>query len=375
MTGDRSTERSGIKDELLKQFDLYDTTVDVVSCWESFVEHSYRDEMDSLKFDRFPCIPDPRIDGKKLTPDFTVCFDKKYGIIGEISRTFPKEEEYFLKEMEQLLNYDGELSIKSDDGKECVPDTTDILLLIEGTAAPQIVNRIRGFVDEGKLGFNNNLIIMRYTFNQSSTFSRYEFQKEFHIGGTFRDSVLPGHCSLSKKFDEEYETLKVYPRHFAEIKSRKPICNDEPPPHYLATIFWHKFFADHICEEDYKDWRWGTASKIKSIVLEPYEFTRRVNERFNLDGDVRVKWVKDSLDFLCAAKLATYDHREKTYEVGFRDFKVSIGEKERYQNGLMARREVKELTYKFIDRYARYSKEDIKADGDEEKTHPTLLDF
>ncbi|MFW6048324.1 MAG: hypothetical protein ACOC87_03420, partial [Candidatus Natronoplasma sp.] len=132
-----------------------------------------------------------------------------------------------------------------------------------------------------------------------------------------------------------------------------------------ATLLWHRIFAGQISESDYRDWQWGSAQKIKSFTVEPYEFTREVNKKLKCEGDIRVKWVKDAFDFLCETDLAEYDEREETYDIKFRDFNIRVGEEGTYQDGMRIRKESKELTYKLIKRYEKKLQD--KEESDEEE--------
>jgi len=62
---------SDSREELLKEFSVYDKAVDIVSCWESSLNYIYAEEFDRFYFDRFPSLDAGE---KTLTPDFTVFF-------------------------------------------------------------------------------------------------------------------------------------------------------------------------------------------------------------------------------------------------------------------------------------------------------------
>lgn len=62
---------SGERTELLKEFQTYDKTVDIVSCWDAYLNFVYADKFPHFYFDRFP-----KLDTKEghVTPDFTAFF-------------------------------------------------------------------------------------------------------------------------------------------------------------------------------------------------------------------------------------------------------------------------------------------------------------
>ena len=86
--------------ELLKQFTVYDTAVDIVSSWEAVMNFTYANEFSNFYFDRFPSL---NTAGDDVTPDFTVFISENYGFIGEIKRTFPDERKAILSTLEALL--------------------------------------------------------------------------------------------------------------------------------------------------------------------------------------------------------------------------------------------------------------------------------
>lgn len=343
---------SDCREELLKAFNIYDTAVDIVSCWESFLTHSYHDEFYNFYFERFPEIPsvsDP------LTPDFTAYINNGYGIVGEIKRTFPNDQDHFRKELDQIEKYDSDLKLKTENDGRINPENIDIYLLISGSSAPQIGSRINTLVESGKLSFDNNLVLLRYNYNTTELKSRYEFQRVTELEMGFSDESLPDDISLSKSMGEDghYETLPVKPDHFFEHKVKKPICNDEPPGHYLATILWNKIFPNYLNNDQFREWQEGSIQKIIDIEDTVTGYKNNLN-KFIQDGNIQQSWVRKSLDFLCDAGLC---HQEDdSYVVEFTGLIRNVGSQSLSQNEENIE-EFKELAYKFVDRYCKYNED------------------
>ena len=53
--------------ELLKEFTVYDTAVDIVSSWEAIMNYTYADEFSNFYFDRFPSLD---TNGDDVNPRF-----------------------------------------------------------------------------------------------------------------------------------------------------------------------------------------------------------------------------------------------------------------------------------------------------------------
>jgi hypothetical protein len=341
------------QERLHKAFGVYDQAVDIISCWEAFLNHSYGGVFTDFHFDRFPTIP---TDGDAITPDFSVCFNDEYGIIGEVKRTFAEHDDGFSSNVEQLQRYDLDAGLLASDGSRVVPETIDILLLISGSASPQIGTRLNErLVEEEEHTFDNNPVLVRYQYNTSATISRYEFQRETQLDFEFRDDTLPNDIALSSKMGPagQYETLEVYPKHFTPLKVAKPICNDEPPGHYLATILWHKIFPEFLAEQQYREWYDGSAQKTMDIDVTLDELTSKVNDDYLRGGRIQRTWIRDALDFLSSANLADVTNTD-TYRIKFRGLVRDVGANN-FQEGTQERDQQQELASIFISRYCEFN--------------------
>lgn len=345
---------SDSREELLKEFSVYDKAVDIVSCWESSLNYIYSEECDQFYFDRFPS---PDAGDKTLTPDFTVFFDESYGIVGEIKRTFPDDREAILSELEQISRYDDDLGLKNAEGTQTVPETCDIVIIIEGSSAPQIGTRLNRIIKENEFNFTNNPVLLRYHFNQDALMSRYEFQRVTQLEFEFQDEGLDVDDSLSNILGEEgeYPTLSVYPKHFSSFKVRKPICNDTPPGPYLATFLWHKIFPEYLNEDQYEIWQATNGQKEIPIELSVDGLTQKVNNYMH-DGTVKQVWIRRALDFLCGADLAEKEQGDE-YSIRFMGFVQDVGE-ENIQEGSQELDQTQELADIFIHRYCKCVTED-----------------
>lgn len=350
------------------RFHVYDQAVDVVSCWESLLKYSYSELFRRYHFERFPSLPqDEKQDD--LTPDFTTFFNDEYGIIGEVKRTFPNDDVAFNSTISQISNYDRDLSLMTQNGDREIPSKCDIVLIISGSSAPQIGTRLREKIHEENIfSFDNNLILVRYQYNTGATLSRYEFQRVTQLEHEFRDSPLPEDISLSQNLGKSggYDTVSVYPKHFVPLKIKKPLCNDAPSKPYLATILWHKVFPTYLSSDDYREWQEGSAQKTIEFSDTVDGICNSLNEYMN-EGTARKQWVRDTLDFLVDANLAT--SRGQLYEIGFRDLVQNVGEGN-MQDRTQVLQQSKELAYVFIDRFCKYSDD---KDGDGETTNQSSL--
>lgn len=256
MSDNEGTHTSGCIKNLINDFKTYDQAVDVVSCLESVFKFGYKNWL--TYFDRFPYIS-----SSDLTPDFSVLLNKKYGLIFEVKRTFPKDDIGFKKEVEQLLSYDKKLEFKCDRlGRTLIPDTHDIVLIISATQSNQIFNRLNRLIEENlDFKFENNIIFMEYFYNTSDTEARYVFRKFMGVNREFRDTFLPEKERLEYILGECAGSLECYPRYFMQYKVNQVLCNDKPPELYTAVFLWTKIFYSYLSEEQKKDWARGNPKK------------------------------------------------------------------------------------------------------------------
>lgn len=348
--------------ELLKRFTVYDTTVDIVSSWEAIMNYTYADEFSKFYFDRFPSLD---TNGDNVTPDFTVFISGNYGFIGEIKRTFPDDRKAMLSTLNQIESYDNHLGLQNSDGDYIIPQTCDIVVLIEGSAAPQIGTRIQGIIAEGEgLDFENYPVLLRYTFNQDALMSRYEFQRVTELNFGFQDGQLDSENRLSHLVGEggDYNTLEGWPKHFKGFKTQKPLCNDTPPGPYLATVLWHKIFPGHLTEKQAEQFQATDGSKKLSINLTVDQLTDELNDYMH-DGRVRNSWVRQALDFLEGAELAEHKDGDE-YEIGYLGLVRNVGT-DSIQEGIDELDEIRELGRTFIRRYCEKKGEDEGQKTDE----------
>jgi hypothetical protein len=336
MSDDEDTLASKCIKSLINDFKTYDQAVDVVSCLESVFKFGYKNWLSY--FDRFPYIS-----SRDLTPDASVLFDEKYGLIFEVKRTFPKDDVGFKKEVEQLLSYDKKLEFKCDSsGRTLIPETHDIVLIISATQSNQIFNRLNKLIDEDQdFRFENNLIFMEYFYNTSDTEARYVFRKYMGKNRKFRDEFLPEKERLEYILGECSKSLECYPRHFMQYKVSQVLCNDKPPELYMAVFLWTKIFYSYLSEEQKKDWSRGNHKRIQNISINYNELCSNLNSNYIIDGNIRRGWIVDAICFLEAANLAKREPDDQAY-IHYRNLNKIIGNRHHISEDVAEKEEFSE---------------------------------
>ena len=331
---------------LVNGFTTYDQAVDVVSCIESIFRYAYKDEL--LYFDRFPSIPPTN-----LTPDFTVLFQGDYGLVFEVKRTFPQDDLAFEKEINQLLSYDNVIELKSsDDGQRAKPAIHDIVLVISADNSNEIFNRINHLLREkANFRFRNNIIFMEYFYNTNDSESHYVFRKFLGENRGFRDESLPEDKRLEYQLGEKGKSFKCYPKHFIKYKVNEVLCNDKPYELYMSVFLWTKVFYSYLDAEQKLEWNRGNPRKIQTIILKIDQLLANLNINYIPKGNVRKKWLTDTIDFLQDADLAVKDSDE-TATIYFCNLNKKIGGKAYFtSDGVAEKYEIGEYGRLIADQY------------------------
>ena len=264
----------------------YDQYVDVVSCWEAFLEFSYGSEYETFFFDRFPRIPAA---DKWVTPDFTAFFTEEYAMIFEISRTFPKGDAGLKKEMNQLFEYDTDIPVYN--GKEYVEvDDYDIILLLSGRDSFEIAQRISKYLEGENRKFSHNFIIMEYISNYMDTHPSYYFRKIPVLETTFTD-FFPDRTSLFKMVDLCLKSINVKIEDMKEYKINGVLCNDDPPSAYFAGYIWHKIMYSYLDEEQKRLWREKNPRLIIPVEMNIDDMKAKLKKSIK-NGRIRRKWIR-----------------------------------------------------------------------------------
>lgn len=263
------------------------------------------------------------------------------------------------------------MGLQNKAGDYVVPDTHDIVVLIEGSSAPQIGTRLQRLITDPEVKFDSQPVLLRYQFNQDALDSRYEFQRVTELEYEFQDEHLPVEKTLYNTIGEggDYTTLSTKPNYFKSYKVQKPLCNDAPPGPYLATFLWHKIFPEYLSEEQYEKWQGSNGQEKMPIPVTAEELQEKVNEYMH-GGTVRQNWIRRALDFLYEADLAR-DPKDTDEEgdtvIQFMGLVPELGSKQRRQEALEELNQTRELARIFIQRYCENTGEDEEPDVEEEK--------
>jgi hypothetical protein len=293
---DGQSDRVACEKKLKASFSSHDQAVDVVSCWHSFFDSIYSGKGDGLYFDRFP-----RIGASKLTPDFTMLFSDKYGIVAEVARSIDYDMDVLESKARQLKSYDVQMSLSAGRGHDAVvPETVDILLLLHTTYSNRGTKLLFDLLERRKeFKPENNLIVMDYDFSQSDAQTMYVFKKMlYEKNGYFRDSALPDEKRLEKMLGIEQKPLKCSPDKFVVNKATYALCNDAPCPIYLATRLWDRVLMLLLSDSDKVVWRQKSSTRTVGLKTSVDSIRQKIVNDIAPGCELSNECITSALEFL-----------------------------------------------------------------------------
>ncbi|MHB8968789.1 MAG: hypothetical protein ACYC5A_09555 [Thermoleophilia bacterium] len=220
---------------MLVGYSNYQQCVEIVCCWHSwFTKKGY----DGSSFDHYPSRKTAV--GNTITPDFVVDFPKNnYTLIGEVCR-LPDQQQGFEKSVSQAKSY-TEYS-----------DNTDVIMLIPLNDAAAAEKRMVANDLLGEEQESEPVVIISYARIDNDVVPKWIFSRPAGPRKViFRDTFLDDKHSLHNTFNVSLETITVVPKYVKRMLVNFPICNDDPPPLFLACVLWQRVFPGMLKEDKF----------------------------------------------------------------------------------------------------------------------------
>jgi hypothetical protein len=340
---------------LLKEFNDYDQTVDVVSCWQAFCRfrsthtHFYR-------FGKF------RTGNSDLTPDFAAA-DSQDGVnaasgslvcdIKKFPHPYPEGTDkqgqelaykIFGAAVEDVFKYAVPLTYVSD--RDSLPKLTfsehDIVLLTPSEIVDPVYKYLVGRVDKKPFNVGRPLVLVEYFYSQGDRLERYVFKwKQGEANSPFSNPTL------REQMVAKGLPLVVYPKHFLEYKVRYVLCNDPAPTIYLLVFLWLEVFLKILSPEQIEEWQTTSSTRVIEIEMSVDQVHSKLETEYS--APFSKNDVRRALDKLCELKRASLKNREQEiyviqfYNLSGRVFRDFPGE----QNGLVHKAKFKEYARVF----------------------------
>jgi len=236
----------------------------------------------------------------EVTPDFCIQDSNNKGIVGEVKKSFPKKQDFWMDDFKQLMSYDDDLlNWLTDSGKI---DDHEIVLLPEQSRARAVIRYFEEHKDKD-IKFTKNFIIIEFNRNDQAE-AYFFFRKEY---GSFKyfsviDSRLEEGVMVPLiKLMPIYEKIKLY--------------DSRPPLPYLIFLIWENVIMLRAStDEHFASLRRNsklpidiTIDEIVEELHDNYSFKKLNAGNSSHQPKVPTKsWVKESINALVSFKLAKW---------------------------------------------------------------------
>lgn len=227
------------REQLLREYREYDAKVDIVSSFEVFFRESTSLPATVAHFERFPRYKAP--DSRDVTPDFTVMFNDRTLLVGEISKLAREE-----RSLEDLLHQIGRYGTltqapsgpRAGGGHTLLDiEAVDVLVLVPDGESNAAIDRIDQAIEERRYGYapRQRPTVMGWSFDVAG--SRYIFKYDDRSNNP-RPRTHGREPSITSWLQEAHDTLRCPAARFAPLKIRHRFMNDRPPGLYMGTMLW-----------------------------------------------------------------------------------------------------------------------------------------
>jgi hypothetical protein len=358
--------RDKIEKDLRNEYNNYDQTVDVVSCWQSISEFV-------LKADHFYRFGKFRDESENdLTPDFAVAWsdgaaDASAGSImcdiKKLPNPYPEnatDEEVvragrnFGFKVEEVFKYAKTLAYVSDHFG--LPKLTfsqhDVVLLTPNEVSSSACNYLKEKLPSRPFNIGRPLVLIEYSYNEADQLQRYVFTwKQGEANSPFSNPLLNDRMVIKG------QPLLAYPKHFMPYKIRHITCNDPVPSIYLIVFLWVEVFIKFLTDEQFEVWGLTSTSTAVELVLRPSDVLKKIREEYATDlsiHDIR----RVFRDLVRIKKAVLKEAASETYIISFANLSGRYLREDSGQEGLDKKEKLKEYGRLFATLLAE---KDLKA--------------
>lgn len=290
----------------------YETTVQVLLTFSAFVVHDGKQARPGCHFGFGRRMT--RTDGSDVHPDVAVEGENRFRCVGEVKGGFPKDQNLWRKELDQVAKYLDQLEgwwTALQDG-----DTIRVALLVHQSRSRAVGDYVKR--QQGEEGFPNDPRFMVVEFNRSEQLDSYIFLRQ-EVGAEPTGSKI-----LERLYNGVSIPIGKVLRTFPSIR----FCDARPPMPFLLKELWTDVF--HAMSVGV---RYDPQHKAQPIPVNIRQITSELQLAYGsqaLEHDERsaefpkYSWIRDALEALVSLKLAIPGAGPDNYTVLFRRFKEDV---------------------------------------------------
>lgn len=246
-----------------------------------------------------------------VTPDFGVLYEEGQGVLGDVKKSFPRDQTLWIDDFRQVMSYDDDLT-----GWPCTDEQVerhDVVLLTHQSRVVDVCDYYQQRAGTGDITFTRPFIIVE--FNRSGEARDFFFFRK-HFGEL-------SHTDLSNRlrrgvevpmnaFVESYSTIKLY--------------DSEPPLPYMVFLIWEHVVAARASDDPRfpklrRNWKVEVVLTIDEIVSElrkDFSFQALCPDEKDRQPMVpRKQWCVRACEALIKGKLASWAERDSKEKVRF----------------------------------------------------------
>jgi hypothetical protein len=197
----------------------------------------------------------------EITPDI-LAQGKELNLIGEVKKSFPQEEDWWLKDLKQIEKYDDDLTNWVNDNVK----THDLMLLTHLSRSVQFKDFVEKKLQEKAVIFERPLSIVEFVRNSE----RHTFWTLRKAWGNISNNTLNKYLT---------ESINLRADNIVSELSSVWFYDSEPEVPYTMSLIWGKIFPDKATMEKFRE---AGGKKIIELIFTIDEIVEKCKQYFSM---------------------------------------------------------------------------------------------
>lgn len=248
-----------------------------------------------------------------VTPDLGIFVEPDQGVVGEVKKSFPKEQDLWMRTFKQLMSYDDDLQGWPCEGGRV--RSHDIVLILHQSRAMAV---LEFFKNRSEFGISFKRPFVMIQFNRSDERQPYYFFQKVH--GTLSETPLN-----EKLLYGQQVPMWV----FVGIYSMVKIYDSRPPVPYLLELIWTHVVTVVASDNPgfkilHKNQKLDVTLEVDVIVdqlCDGFSFRRLCTDKLRQTRNPRREWVVEACERLVVLNEAAWvDSTKKQIKIFFKKY-------------------------------------------------------
>lgn len=311
--------------DILDRIDNYKTTIHAILGFTNFYRFddaakTFRSDVQVFQGRQFEPSAGRKLkpSGQQVAyvcPDFAILVSKKEAVVGEVKKSFPKDQQHWEDDFGQVKSYDDDLTGWPTENEKVA--THDLVMLVDQLRGVPVQEYYE--VHKGELAYERTFILVE--FNRADERQSYYHFRKCQGTGSLSDPRIDNRLKYGVKVP-----MEALVRSYSEIK----LYDNEPPLPYMVFLIWeHVLLQRASGTADFAKLRKNQKIEIDIKVAEIVDelnrgFSFRILHGENCDRQPQIpkpEWVSRACEKLVAIKEAEWtDPTKVTIRCRFRRY-------------------------------------------------------